>query len=217
MNNCIKILCFLIVYCGAQAVVASTDGRATNSPVDIIFGKIGLNVESWAPGFRECVLSFGIQEPTEVHLRKYIKFKADNGGASPTNLSALEAVDLSPIIVSAKSFATMTWQEFLGVMGYHKWFYSYSLTSHLPVAVAADTFAACARLIEIGVPANSPYWRDDIIWMASIIVKYGRTNFDMRDIAAAEYLVNNSPAPTGIAGEVEKGNFSLDMIDKAKK
>jgi hypothetical protein len=112
----------------------------------------------------------------------------------------------------------MTWQEFLGVMGYRKFFPSYSLTFHcLPSAIVTDTLTACARLIEIGVPANSPYWRDDIIWMASIIVKSGRANFDMRDIAAAEYLVNNPSAPTGIAGEVEKGNFSLDMIDEAKK
>ena len=88
---------------------------------------------------------------------------------------------------------------------------------YFPSAVATDTLAACARLIEIGVPADSFYWRDDIIWMASMIVKYGRANFDMRDIFAAEFLVNNPTAPTGIAGEVEKGNFSLDMIDKAKK
>lgn len=152
-----------------------------------------------------------------MQLRKYIKFKADNGGGSPTSLSALEAVDLSPIIVSAKSFATMTWQEFLGVMGYHKGFRNYNLTLYFPSAVVTDTFAACTRLIEIGATADSPYWRDDIIWMASIIVKTGRTNFDMRDIVAAEYLVNNPPTSDGIAGVVEKGNFSLGMLDKAKK
>ena len=30
----------MVAYCGNQAVVASTDGRTTNSPVDVIFEKL---------------------------------------------------------------------------------------------------------------------------------------------------------------------------------